>query len=160
MTLLKSLLLGTLAAFSISGIAAAADAADPAVGTWVINLAKSKYSSPDRTPKSQTRVYTQSAEGTSVTIQTTAADGSSMTQKSTFKYDGKSYPFTGSTLYDSLKLKQVDAHTVKSTQWKAGKEAGETTRTVSADGKAMTVTTTGKDAKGASYKDEGVYDKK
>jgi hypothetical protein len=160
MTLLKSLLLGTIAAFGISGIASAADAADPVVGTWALNLAKSKYSSPDRTPKSQTRVYTQAADGTSLTIETVAADGSKMTQKSTFKYDGKAYPFTGSTTYDSLTLKQVDAHTVKSTQWKAGKETGETTRTLSADGKALTVTTTGKDAKGMSYKDEGVYDRK
>lgn len=160
MTLLKSLLLGTIAAFSISGIASAADAADPAVGTWVLNLAKSKYSSPDRTPKSQTRVYTQSAEGTSLTIQSTMADGSSATQKSTFKYDGKSYPFSGAPMYDALTLKQVDAHTVKSAQWKDGKETGETTRTIAADGKSMTVTTTGKDAKGAPYKDEGVYDKK
>ena len=105
------------------------------MGTWVLNLAKSKYSSPDRAPKSQTRVYTQSAEGTSLTIQTATADGSSATQKSTFKYDGKSYPFTGAPMYDSLTLKQVDAHTVKSTQWKDGKETGETTRTLSADGK-------------------------
>ena len=160
MRLIKSLLLGTVVAFGIGGIASATDAADPAVGTWVLNLAKSKYSSPDRTPKSQTRTYTQSADGTSLTIATVTADGSSATQKSTFKYDGKSYPFTGSPLYDSLTLKQVDAHTVKSTQWKAGKETGETTRTLSADGKAMTVTTTGKDAKGMPYRDEGVYDKK
>ena len=160
MRLVKSLLLGTVAAFGISGIASAADMADPAVGTWALDLAKSKYSSPDRAPKSQTRMYTQSADGTSLTIQTTTADGSSATQKSTFKYDGKSYPFTGSPMYDSLTLKQVDAHTVKSTQWKAGKETGETTRMISADGKTMSVTTTGKDAKGMSYKDEGVYDKK
>ena len=130
------------------------------MGTWVLNLAKSKYSSPDRAPKSQTRTYSQSAEGTTFTLETVTADGSSATQKSTFKYDGKSYPFTGTPLYDSLTLKQVDARTVKSSQWKDGKETGETTRTLSADGKMLTVTTTGKDAKGMPYKDEGVYDKK
>jgi hypothetical protein len=160
MTLIKTLLLGTVAAFGISGIASAADAADPAVGTWTLDLAKSKYSSPDRAPKSQTRTYTQSEDGTALTITTVTADGSSVTQKSTFKYDGKPYPFSGSPLYESLTLKQVDAHTVKSTQWKAGKATGETTRKISPDGKTMTVTTTGKDAKGKPYKDEGVYDRK
>lgn len=57
MRLIQSLLLGTVVAFGIGGMASAADAADPAVGTWVLNLAKSKYSSPDRTPKSNAHVH-------------------------------------------------------------------------------------------------------
>jgi hypothetical protein len=160
MRFIKTFFIGTIATFIIGDITSAANTADPVVGTWVINLAKSKYSSPDRVPKSQTRTYTQSADGTSLSIQTVTADGASTTQQSTFRYDGKPYAFTGSSLYDSLTLKQVDTHTVKSTQWKDGKETGETTRVLSADGKAMSVTTTGKDAKGMPYRDESVYDRK
>ncbi len=53
----------------------------------------------------------------------------------------------------------MDANTVKSTVKKAGKDMGKTTRTLSADGKVLTVATKGKDDKGAAYEDVSVYDR-
>src|SRR5580700_4132112 len=68
-----------------SGFAAhAATMSDPAIGTWVLNVEKSKFT-PGPEPKSQTRTYTQTADGVTLTISGVAADGSTMSGTSTFK---------------------------------------------------------------------------
>jgi hypothetical protein len=57
-----------------SGFAAhAAAMSDPAIGTWVLNVEKSKFT-PGPAPKSQTRIYTQTADGVTLTISGVAAD--------------------------------------------------------------------------------------
>lgn len=157
-TILRALLVGTVVAFGVSVVASAADAADPIVGTWTLNLAKSKFN-PGPALKSQTRTYAQTAKGIELTLKGVAADGSAMSAHSTFKYDGKDYPYTGVSYFDSLSLKQVDAHTVTSTQKMAGKVVGTTTRTLSADGKVLTLASKGTNAKGAQFDDLMVYDR-
>ena len=154
----RALLVGTVMAFGSATLALAADAVDPVVGTWVLNPAKSKFN-PGPAPKSQTRTYTQTADGTHLMIRSVAADGAATATESTFKYDGKTYPFTGSPNYDSLSLQRVNGSTVKSTLKKAGKVVGTTTRTLSGHGKVLTVATKGTDAQGAAYNDVSVYDK-
>jgi hypothetical protein len=74
-------------------------------------------------------------------------------------YCGKDYPITGLPNYDAIALTRVDANTVKSTQKRAGKAVGTTTRTVSKDGKTMTLTSKGTSAKGTPYDDVLVFDK-
>ncbi len=158
MKIMQALLVGTLVVFGAGTLAVAADMPEGAVGTWTLNLAKSKFGSAPA-PKSQTRTYAQTAQGIALTIKGVAADGSPISQQSTFKYDGKDYPFSGSSSYDTISLTRVDANTVKSTVKKAGKDMGKTTRTLSADGKVLTVATKGKDDKGAAYEDVSVYDR-
>ena len=87
------------------------------------------------------------------------ADGKEIVTKSTFKAEGKDYPMTGSANFDSLSLKQVDDHTVQSTQKKGGKAIGTTTRTVSKDGKVLTLSSKGTGATGVAYDNVMVYDK-
>jgi hypothetical protein len=157
MKIMRALIAGTLVAFGAGTLATAAEAPEAAVGTWTLNAAKSKLAGP--APKSMTRTYAQTAEGVSLSIKGVAADGSAISQQSTFKYDGKDYPFTGSPLYDGLSLSRVDANTVKSTQKKGGKAVGTTTRKLSADGKMLTVSTKGTDAKGMAYEDVSVWDR-
>jgi hypothetical protein len=86
-TLFKTLLVGAILAIG-TGSALAADAV---VGTWKLNLAKSTFS-PGPAPKSQTRNYVESAQGLTVTVKTTAADGKESTTTLTYKEDGKPYP--------------------------------------------------------------------
>jgi hypothetical protein len=150
-TILKGLLLTT--ALACSGIALAAGA-DPVIGTWKLDAAKSKMAA-DNTIKSQTRVYTQSADGITVTITSVGADGKEATTKATYKLDGKVYPATGSPLYDGLSGKQVDAATAEFSLMKGGKAVGATKRVISADGRTLTSTGT------AGGKDQGtlVFDK-
>jgi opacity protein-like surface antigen len=156
--IIRTLLIGTVLAVGGGAVALAADAPNPVVGTWTLNLAKSKFS-PGPAPKSQTRTYAQTAQGTALTFNGVAADGSAVSGQSTFKYDGKDYPITGSPDFDTLSLKRINGSTVKSTQKKAGKVVGTTTRTISAHGKVLTLLSKGTDAKGMSYDNVLVFDK-
>src|SRR6516225_4998291 len=78
--IINSLFIGAILAMS-SGTAFAAD---PVVGTWILNLAKSTFN-PGPAPKAQTRSYAESAQGTTVTTKTTAADGKESTTTLTFR---------------------------------------------------------------------------
>src|SRR5580698_5840794 len=76
----------------------AQDVDDPVLGTWKLNLSKSKYI-PGPAPRSQTRVYRQTPNGIFVTIETIAADGRKQpTIEFAEKYDGKEYPIKGSDI--------------------------------------------------------------
>jgi len=155
---IRTLLIGTVLAVDGGAVALAAEAPNPVVGTWTLNLANSKFN-PGPAPKSQTRTYAQTAQGTALTFNGVAADGSAVSGQSTFKYDGKDYPITGSPDFDTLSLKRINGSTVKSTQKKAGKVVGTTTRTISAHGKVLTLSSKGTDAKGMSYDNVLVFDK-
>ncbi len=156
--LLKTLMVGTIIATGYGMAAVAADSPDPVVGTWTLNLAKSKFQA-GAAPQSQTRTYTQSADGTSLNVTGVAADGSAISQKSTFKYDGKDYPFTGSPDWDALALKKVNGSTVNSTMKMGGKPIGTTVRSISDHGKTLTLTTNAKNAKGKKYHAVAVFDR-
>jgi hypothetical protein len=88
-----------------------------------------------------------------------AADGSTVSGESTYKYDGKDYPISGSNDYDTLAVTRVNSHAATSVQKKAGKKVGTTTRTVSKDGMTMTLTHKGKNAKGEVDNSTLVFDK-
>jgi hypothetical protein len=158
-TILKSLLVGTVLAFGATAVSSAAAASDPVVGTWVLNVAKSKFN-PGPAPKSQTRTYAATADGLDMTVTGTNADGSAVSQKSSFKYDGKDYAISGAADFDTLSLTKIDDYTVESVQKKAGKAIGKTTRTVSKDGKVLTLTSKGHAASGGMYDNVMVFDRK
>lgn len=154
----KMLVAGTILFSFAGGAMAHAKAHDPAIGTWVLNVEKSKFT-PGPGPKSATRTYAQTADGIVLTYSGVAADGSTISGGSTFKYDGKDYAFTGSPDYDTLSLKRVNATTVKSVQKKDGKIVGSTIRTVTDHGKVLTLKSKGKDVKGVAFHSVAVYDK-
>jgi hypothetical protein len=153
-TIFKTLLVGAIIAIG-TGTALAADAV---VGTWKLNLAKSTFS-PGPAPKSQTRIYAESAQGLTVTVKTTEADGKESTTNLTFKADGKSYPSSGTPDFDMVSITRVDTLTVHSTQMKAGATVGNAVRTVSKDGKTLTFAQKGTHADGGKYDDVSVYDR-
>ena len=97
---LSTFLVGAVLALGVGSAALAADSID---GTWKLNVAKSKFT-PGPAPKSQTRTYKETADGTSLTFTGVAADGSAVSGQSTFKYDGKDYTMTGSPDFDKLSL--------------------------------------------------------
>jgi hypothetical protein len=153
-TIIKSLFAGTIL-IACAGVAFATDAA---VGTWNLNLAKSTFS-PGPAPKSQTRIYAETAQGIALTVKTTMADGKESTTTLSFKDDGKSYPVSGNPDFDMVSVTRVDALTVHSTQTKAGAAVGTGVRTVSKDGKTLTFKQKGTHANGAKYDDVSVYDR-
>ena len=153
-TLFKTLFVGAILAIG-TGTALAADAE---IGSWKLNLAKSTFS-PGPAPKSQTRTYAESAQGMTITIKTTAADGKESTQTASFKDDGKPYVVSGNPDFDMVSLKRVDASTVHVTQMKAGATIGTAVRTVSKDRKTLTLAQKGTHASGGKFDDVLVFDR-
>lgn len=156
-TFLRTILIGTMLAAGGAAVWAAG-APDPVIGTWTLNVVKSKFN-PGPAPKSQTRTYAQSAQGIAMTFNGVAADGSPVSGQSTFNYDGKDYPITGSPDFDTLSLKRVNGSTVKAVMKLSGKVVGSTTRSISEHGKVMTLSSKGTNAKGAPYDNVAVFDK-
>jgi len=142
-----------LAATFIGGVAMAAD---PVVGTWKLDVAKSKFS-PGPALKSATRVYTESADGVALDAKSVGAGGKEASMHTAYKADGKNYPVTGNSDADSLTAKSVNARTWDFTLTKAGKVVGTVHRVVSADGKTLTVKNKGTHNDGVAYDDSLVF---
>jgi hypothetical protein len=132
-------------------------AADPQIGTWKLNEAKSKFS-PGAT-KNHTVVYAPAGDMTKVTVDGVDKDGKAAHNEWTGKFDGKDYPVTGDPVYDTRSYTKVDANTLDMTVKKAGKLVGTGKIVVSADGKTRTVTTTSTDPKMSAFNNTAVYDK-
>src|SRR5437870_2971800 len=99
---------------------------DPRIGTWKLNLAKSKYS-PGPPPRSNTAIWEAVGQGVRVTAEGIDAQGNPM--KAVFGpnfSDGKSYPITGSPAYDAASSKRVNASTFESTRTKDGRDRKST----------------------------------
>jgi len=144
-------------ALSIStAISAQSSQSDPRIGTWKLNVAKSK----DNTRKSDTRTYTQSGDSVTVHIEIVNSDGSTQIYGYTGKSDGKDYPWTGQVPggAETNSVKRV-GNAFTSESKKGGKLLFTTTTTFSADGKVMTLTTKGTDGDGKPIDAVRVYDK-
>jgi hypothetical protein len=61
---------------------------------------------------------------------------------------------------DMLSVKQTDPYTTEFTQKRAGKVVMTGTRAISRDGKVMTITTKGTNAKGQTVNDVEVFEKR
>jgi hypothetical protein len=153
---MRTILVGAILA--MASVAVAAGTTDPVVGTWTLNSAKSKMETVAAL-KSQTRTYTQGDDGISVTVNGVRADGSAVSQQSTFKYDNKAHPWNGAADYDALTLKRVNGSTVTAVLMKTGKKVGTTTRTISGHGKIMTLSTKVTGADGKPHSTVLVFDK-
>jgi hypothetical protein len=136
------------------GSAFAADAVD---GTWNLNVAKSKFSGP--VPTSITRVYTESADGTTLDQKSVGADGKEASMHVTFTYDGKVHPITGNPDADTGSAKAVNARVTNFTLKRGGKVVGTVHRVVSKDGKTLTVHNKGTHVDGKAFDDTLVFDK-
>jgi len=71
----------------------------------------------------------------------------------------QNYPVTGNPDWDATWLKRIDANTVEFTRKKAGKVISTATIVVSKDGKTLTLTAKGVNAKGEKFSNTGVFEK-
>jgi hypothetical protein len=134
-------------------------AVDPAVGTWTLDLAKSKVDPNEPAMKSSQRTYIATSDGLTVSIHSVDAAGTAHDTSSTFTYDGKPHPVSGGTDYDTIAVTRVDTNTSKTQLIKSGKVVGHLVRVVSKDGKTMTVTVNETNAKGAKVHEVTVYER-
>ena len=133
--------------------------ADPQVGVWKLNVAKSKYS-PGPVPTSATTTIEAAGKGTKVSVDQTMPDGSKRQWSVTADYDGKDMPVVGNNPdADTIARTRVNASTVRTVSKKAGKVTTTQTSAVSADGKTRTVTTKGVNAKGQTVNNVAIYER-
>ena len=144
---------------ALSAVNVAAQDTDPLVGTWELNVAKSKYS-PGPAPKSEMRTYVVAGQDIKATTKGVDAAGKPTALSFTVNYDGKDRSLTGSQDADALSLKRIDAFTVEFTQTRAGKVVMTGTRTISQDGKVMTITTKGTNAREQAINNVEVFEKR
>jgi hypothetical protein len=147
----------TIALLSTLFFGATVFAADAVDGTWNLNIAKSKFSG--TAPKSGTRAYAESADGTTLDQKMVGADGKETSMHVTLAYDGKEHPITGNPDADAGTAKAINARTSDFTLTKGGKVTGSVHRVVSADGKTLTVHNKGTHADGKTYDDTLIFDK-
>ena len=140
------------------GSQAAAQTPDPLVGTWKLDVAKSKYS-PGPAPKSLTLKIDAAGDGEKVVADGVRGDDTPIHVEYSAQYDGKDHPITGSPMADSVSLKRLDANTTERTDKKNGKVTQTLTRKVSDDGKTVTVTYKGADAQGQPTDTSAVFEK-
>jgi hypothetical protein len=133
-------------------------AADPAVGTWVMNAKKSVFQ-PGPAPRTQTRVYRESPDGITATVVTLSADGKSSTVEYPVNYDGLAHPVTGSPDIDAIKMEKTTSYRAESKLMHAGRVIATTVREVSGDQKTITITYDGTTADGGRIHNVSVYDR-
>jgi hypothetical protein len=132
---------------------------DPFVGSWRLNLAKSKYS-PGPPPKSTTSTYEAAGQGYKISVKTEPASGPAQQWSYTSNLDGKDTPVTGNNPNaDMMTVKRIDANTLEMVNKKGGKVTTTQRNVVAADGKTRTVTTTGMDAQGQKVNNITVFEK-
>jgi ABC-type Na+ efflux pump permease subunit len=138
---------------------ALAQAADPQIGTWQLNVAKSTFD-PGPAPKLGTTKIEAAGTGAKVIVDQTAADGTTRHWEFTANYDGKDIPIVGDNPdADTVARTRISATTVETISRKAGKVVATQQSTVSADGKIRTVTTKGVNAAGKTVNNVAVYER-
>ena len=148
--------LAVLAFFAL-GIVVAAQAPDPANGKWTLNVAKSKFT-PGPAPKSTTATISTGA-AYKVVVEAVTADGTKVNWEYSANFDGKPHPVKGNPDGDMVVAKRVNATTVETSYTLKGKPTTTNSRVVSADGKTMTVTSTGTNAQGQKINNVQVFER-
>ena len=137
--------------------AAACLAANPQMGTWKLNEAKSKM--PAGMGKNTTVVYAEQGDKIKVTVDGVDKDGKPTHGTWVGKFDGKAYPTKGNLSWNSAGYRTINDHTNFIEVMKDGKILWSGKITVSKDGKSRTVAMSGKDANGKKFRGKAVYDK-
>jgi len=154
-----SLATALLALAAILAATSVTAAADHWLGTWKLNLARSKYNPPELAPKSQTITREAVDGGMKLVSDGVDSQGKATHNEYTAKFDNKDYPWTGQVNADTISLIRLDEEYYEST-WKLKGQVTITTQTVvSRDGKTLTTNQFGKDAQGRTVSNMTVYDK-
>jgi hypothetical protein len=137
---------------------------NPGIGTWKLNVAKSKFS-PGPAPKSAQLVIAADGESVKTTFEAVEADESHMGYEYTAPVDGKDHPLSGPSRPDRLSgaetvvLRQNGSRSYGAMFKKSGQVVMTNMTTVSKDGKTLTLIVNGTDAKGGPLSLTTVWEK-
>ena len=141
-TRLWKLVVGTLA------VSVALWAADPLLGTWKLNLEKSKYGARPAPKSIMVTFAAQEGGMIKYTAHGVDAKGQATHVEWSGKLDGKDYPMTGNPTADTLVGKRINARAIEWTAKKEGKVVVTLKGVISRDGKTLTTVWNGTDEKG------------
>jgi hypothetical protein len=130
----------------------------PRLGTWKQNLEKSTYS-PGPKPTTATTLRIEAAGNGERTTVNGMSEGKPTSYSYTSTADGKEFATPGSPYGDMGTIKTIDARTTEMTYTRNGKTTRTATRTVSADGKTLTIKASGVNSKGEKYQSTAVFEK-
>jgi hypothetical protein len=152
-----------LCTFGILAVSKAASSgvSNPLLGTWKLNLAKSKFEGVPAL-KSQTRTYEDWGGGiVHARFEGIDADGKPTLTEFAARYDGRDYPrvVKGSQTAGTIALKRIDDLRSEFIYKEDGRVTITGTRTISADHKTSTVRYKGTNAQGAAVSATIVLDK-
>ena len=126
---------------SWSGALAAQSKDDPFIGRWILDRAKSEFSGAP--PERRTAVFELMPDGSIKHVtETVIANGSTDRVEYAYKYDGKDNPIQNSFM-STVSVKRINPRTNERTGKVRGEVVETSTRTVSADGKTLTITIKG-----------------
>jgi len=150
-----------LAAALAVSVPVAAQAQDAWIGTWKLNLAKSKYDPANLAPKSQTlKQDAVAGGGFKGTTDGVDAQGKPTHTEQATMFDGKASEIKGAPDANTTRVyKRIDNRTYEYVQRVGGKLTTTARTVVAADGKTRTITTTGKDAQGRTINNVAFYDR-
>jgi len=127
-------------------------------GTWRFIPAESTYESAPA-PKESKRQWIPDGDGVKFLHDGINADGKPFHTEFRAAYDGKSVPFVGGTLYDAVALFSKGPRKVEQVFTLKGKVTVKAIRTISKDGKKMTIDSRGSRADGTKFKNILVYER-
>jgi hypothetical protein len=154
----KHILVGMIAISVLAFATVAMAADDPFVGTWKMNVAKSKFNL-GPAPKSRTQTITTQGNGHKVVTDSVSADGTSNHQEIITMLDGKERPVTGNPNADRRIQTRIDANTITNVLTKGGRVVASMRLILSQDHQTLTTFQKGKNQKGEEQNNTIVWDK-
>jgi hypothetical protein len=143
---------------ALVGFAATLFAADPFVGTWKLNAAKTKYKV-GTAPKEQTIVITEAGADLHVKISGTSGDGKPFALSYSVPAAGGAGKFLESAPYDSVEGKRHGTNERELMYKKGGKTVYTAHPKITTDGNTMSASAKGMNPAGQKVESESVYDK-
>jgi hypothetical protein len=128
---------------------------DPRIGTWKLNVAKSK-ATPEPLPASETRTYEAQGSNIMVIAEIDDAKGNHRTTHTNVTADGKDRPAGPANGGNTISVKLLGPNSYAGTLKKDGKITSTNRAVISNGGKVFTFTTKGTDGQVTSV---FVYDK-
>ncbi len=141
---------------TVLGLVGWAWAADPFIGSWKLNLAKSKV---ENMPKNEIMVITPQENGFKTSFEGVDGKGKAFHDEWAATYDGKEHPRVGNPNEDVISMKKIDSNAITVVAKKAGKEVSSWRVVISKDGKTQTAVGKVKDSKGQETSETWVYEK-
>ena len=110
-------------------------------------------------PKSMTITYSAAGFGMKIVVDVVPAEGAPQHWEMAPTYDDKDHAVTGNPDADTISIKRISDTAGESTFKKGGKVRAVNVRTLSADGRMLTIETKGTTADGKPRHDIAVYEK-